>query len=334
MLIFLFGEDTYRSAQKVEELKTKFKRDVDPSGMAISVMDGSQLDVDDLGLKLLSGGGFFSAKKMIIIKNLMLKGKKATKDKVGEMLTQMVHITLHMSDKAGVLGDDIIIVIWEQGAPDKRESLFKICSQTKYTTEFAPLEGQRLSQWVSWECHKQGVAIHPSAQQLLESFVGNNLWQMQQEICKLVSFVSGKSRDQIEAEDVKELVQSIFNQNIFALMDALSHKESARTFALLSGNLNEGMESLYVLSMLARQFRILGLVKEATEYQRKSNIEIAKELRLHPFVVQKALIQARTFSWEELKTLYARLVEVDLWTKSTPLSGNELLFLITGEAVL
>ena len=44
MIIFLFGADTFRSRQKLKEIKDKFLREVDSSGMNMQTLDGKTAD--------------------------------------------------------------------------------------------------------------------------------------------------------------------------------------------------------------------------------------------------------------------------------------------------
>lgn len=48
MIIFLYGEDTFRSRQKLKELKDKFIREVDPTGNGIVSLAGESLMIEGL----------------------------------------------------------------------------------------------------------------------------------------------------------------------------------------------------------------------------------------------------------------------------------------------
>ncbi|MBI3627096.1 hypothetical protein HY224_03555 [Candidatus Uhrbacteria bacterium] len=54
MIFFLHGADTYRSRQKLKEIKDKFRKDVDPSGLNITVLDGAKADLDILSRAFMS----------------------------------------------------------------------------------------------------------------------------------------------------------------------------------------------------------------------------------------------------------------------------------------
>jgi DNA polymerase-3 subunit delta len=79
--------------------------------------------------------------------------------------------------------------------------------------------------------------------------------------------------------------------------------------------LNEGEHPLALLGMIVRQFRILIQVKELTE-RGLSQQDIATRLKLHRFVVQKAVRQAMNFSLEQLEVIYQKLLDTDMAIKT------------------
>ena len=69
MIIFLYGEDTFRSRRKLNELKDKFLRDVDPNGTSLQVVDGEVARIEEIG-ELVGPASLFSRKRMIVIEHI------------------------------------------------------------------------------------------------------------------------------------------------------------------------------------------------------------------------------------------------------------------------
>ena len=69
MIIFLYGEDTFRSRQKLKELKDKFTREADTSGGSIVNLAGESLSVEALS-EAVGARSLFARKRMIIIENV------------------------------------------------------------------------------------------------------------------------------------------------------------------------------------------------------------------------------------------------------------------------
>ncbi len=78
--------------------------------------------------------------------------------------------------------------------------------------------------------------------------------------------------------------------------------------------MEKGENEIYLLTMFIRQFRNLLIIKDLLE-KGISYYELPRKTGLHPFVVKKTWEQAKNFSLESLKRVYAKLLEVDLAIK-------------------
>jgi DNA polymerase-3 subunit delta len=137
--------------------------------------------------------------------------------------------------------------------------------------------------------------------------------------------VAYKDKTTIESQDVVALVKGKFDDNIFNFVDAIAAKNKKLAHHLLTDQLNSGANESYLLAMLIRQFRILLQVKSLTEGQRIVASVVASELKIHPFVAQKALYQIKNFSENKLKEIYSQLLAADAKIK-TNLADTKVLF--------
>ncbi|MCK5459740.1 hypothetical protein KAI52_01355, partial [Candidatus Parcubacteria bacterium] len=74
MLIFICGEDSFRSKQKLKALRQKFAKKIDNSQINIDVLDGEKLDAETFK-QAMASGGFLVEKRMAIIENFIEKNK-------------------------------------------------------------------------------------------------------------------------------------------------------------------------------------------------------------------------------------------------------------------
>jgi DNA polymerase-3 subunit delta len=95
----------------------------------------------------------------------------------------------------------------------------------------------------------------------------------------------------------------------------VARRQTGRALQLLHRLLDDGEAPLYLLAMLARQVRILILISELST-QGLNEQEMAKRLKLHPYVVKKGVPQARNFSMAQLEAAHQHLVETD-WAIKT-----------------
>jgi len=105
------------------------------------------------------------------------------------------------------------------------------------------------------------------------------------------------------------------------LMDALGTKNKPVIIKLMNEQLNSGANEMYLLAMLVRQFRLLRQVKEMFEREgMRAKEDIARALRLHPFVVQKTMAQISHFKFDELEKIYGNLLDIECSMKTKSLS--------------
>jgi len=147
---------------------------------------------------------------------------------------------------------------------------------------------------------------------LLAALVGNDLRLLDQEIEKLLLYAEGR---QVTSQDVQTLVSLARQASIFELVDCVGRRQTDRALHLLHRLLEEGEAPLYLLTMLARQVRILIQVSELRS-QGVPPAQVAGRLKLHVYVAEKALAQAQNFSPAQLEAAHQRLVETD-WAIKT-----------------
>ena len=84
---------------------------------------------------------------------------------------------------------------------------------------------------------------------------------------------------------------------------------------ILSDMIYEGESVFGIFSMIARQFKVIIQVRQL-QLQGHSSKSIADRLKLHPFVVGKALKQTKNFSFFKLYTIliYFNILRLFLFT--------------------
>ena len=195
-----------------------------------------------------------------------------------------------------------IIVIYEKEPVDERVKLFKtLVKETKHQ-EFKFLSGAKLTAWVDAELAKYSAKIDLFAKNVFLGRVGNNLWQAENDIKKLVYFAAGKI---ITKEDVLLLTKPKIENDIFKTIDAIAQKDKAQALSLLKKHIDSGDNVLYLLTMIAYQFKNLMLIKNNPQ-----------NCGLHPFVLRKNYGLAAQFSAEQLKKIYHQIFEIDLDIKT------------------
>ena len=310
MIIFLYGPDTYRSRQKLNEIIEHYKK-IHKSGLNLKYFDLQKSSYQDFKDEIQQAP-MFKEKKLLVLKNIF-----SNPDFKIKFLEQ---------GKNFVKSDDIIL-IYEENKISESDSFSKFLKKEGKSQEFKLLEDYRLKNWVKKEFDNCQTEIDSKALGRLIDYVGNNLWQMANEIKKLVSY---KKRGKIEAADIKLLVRPKIETDIFKTIDAISDKKKSRALMLLHQHLEKGDAPLYLLAMINFQFRNLLTIKELVE-KNTSYYKIINKSKLNPFIVKKSYQQAQKFTLQQLKKIYQKIFQVDLNIKTGKLDPQTALDLLIAE---
>ncbi len=290
MIIFLYGEDSYRSKKKLEEIILGYKK-VHKSGLNLAYIDTAKTDFNDFysNFKISS---MFAEKKLIVLRNVFLNAK------FQEDFLENVKTLEKIED---------IIIVFEDEAVDARKKLFKTFKKETKCQEFSCLSGLSLRKWIKEKFEENKAKINPDAEDLLLAFAGNDLWQLSNEINKLSDY---KRNSVVKKEDVELLVRPKLENDIFKTIEAIAQKNKKQALSLLHKHLENGDNTLYLLSMIAYQFKNLLIIKDLIEKRSPYGV-ILKNSGLHPFVVKKTYYLCSQFTFAELKKIYQKIFQVD-----------------------
>lgn len=314
MMPYLFyGENTYLINKKLHEWVLKFKK-TQFGDLNISYLEGESFTFEDYQ-KAIFTLPFLGTKRLIIIKNFLQNGKD-------ELLRKCV------ADIFKKIPETSIVLFVEQGLPDMRTSLFKALNKPKFSFRLDAGAPEKLGSWIENKAREEGGNISPEARAKLQIFIGSDLWRMENEIKKLVLFVKSQNRTVILPDDVEKMVKAENGLTIFQLIDAIAQGDLKKSLLTLHNLTEAGEEEFYIFSMIVYQFRNLFFVHELNS-SGLTGQGIAKEAKLHPFVVTKNMSLLRYYNRDKLKKIHSKLLNIDRQIKTGVLNPNLALPLLT-----
>lgn len=197
-------------------------------------------------------------------------------------------------------------VVWDRVPPKKKTSLWKTFQKSK--REFPYLAPGALVDWLSGEAKKQGSVLEGGAGQEMVSRVGQDRWQLLQELSKLSAAHASITREHVRAVGIEAAAEA----NVFRMLDALARGDSQQALEELGAALSGGESEFRLLSLLGYQLKVIFLIAAA---KGKSAKEIAAEVDLHPFVVEKNMRLARRLPPALVTDMYTRLLATDFSIK-------------------
>ena len=200
------------------------------------------------------------------------------------------------------------------GALLKSNPMLRKLSPLSQAREF-PLPRERdMPGWIIGRAKTLGVEIEPRASATLAEAIGRQPRLIDTELRKLALYVDGGA---IREEDVRQMVAYVREANIFQAVDAVIDGRADVALRLITRIMDDGSPAAYILTMLARQVRLLLMAKDMTT-RGVPREEIGRKLRLSGWVLNKTLQQERRMTQEYLAYFHERLIETDLTLKTKP----------------
>ena len=172
--------------------------------------------------------------------------------------------------------------------------------------------------WIRQRARKLGGEFSLQAAGLLASLAEEDARLIDQEIHKLLVYVNFQRP--VQPDDVELLTASYGEGDIFEMVDAMGSRNGRKAIAMLHRLLSR-QDANSIFGMVVRQFRLLLLGREILE-SGGGESEIARLMKVHPYVAGKVMAQARRFTTPDLEAIYRRLLTIDIATKSSQMEAD------------
>lgn len=207
--------------------------------------------------------------------------------------------------------------------PDMRKSFFITLKGVATVIVCAPLPERAMADWITREGKKRGIRFTPDALTFLQMHLGRDLFRIQQEMDKLSLYLSSTS-DPIPRDVVAQGVAHGKSGSVFDLIDAIGEKDGPDAIRRLTEMLRFGDPPLLILALLARQWRIMTLVKAALQAG-CSPPEATSKAGVPPFRSAPLLKQVSHWNMEEIRHAFDLMLSADSQLKADRLSAATVL---------
>lgn len=313
MYIILRGEDTYRSRAHLTKMIASFKEKRDPQGLNLSFVDCKKLESEALW-EQLGVMPFLAEKRMVVLQEFL---EHAPKELQEALLAKL---------EAGAFVDTTVIIFFETASDFKKNPLFDFLKKQQYSSAFPALAEHEREAWVKNEIRNHKASITTGAARMIAVSI-TETWRLAQVVEQACALAGG---EEIQRQHVEPFVEPPLDDNIFNFTDALAAGNTRRALELLHDQRRADANEFYLLTMITRQFRILMQIHDRANSPMHGG-DIAKELGVHPYVIQKSLPLAKRYSFAQLKTIYNNLFTIETLLKTTATPADALLdqFVVT-----
>ncbi len=288
----LYGEENFLKNSYKNRLKEAIAGD---DTMNVSSFEGKGLDLNEV-IRLADTMPFFAERRLILIEESGFFKNAA--DALVSYLPSM---------------PDTTCLVFVESQVDKRSKMFKKVREMGYAAELARQDSAQLARWAGGILAKEGKKITNRTMDLFLSMAGDDMEHIRMELEKLISYTMG--REVITDEDVHAICSVQVTNRIFEMVTAIVNRQTRKAMDLYEDLLALKEPPMRILFLIARQFNQLLQVKELMERGFDKGA-IASKLKMQPFVVGKAMPQARQFSREQILSCVTLCVEAEEAVKS------------------
>lgn len=291
MLILIHGENSFESKAELTKVLKK--------NAQASHIDGSDLsNLDEIFVSLDNYSLFQETKPKITLVKRFLKNKKKT-----------LHDSFVQNIKE-INTDSIDIVFWEDSKADKRGKFYKIIKKVGDVREYNYPNEQGLQKWLLKSADRLELSLPKNLGPKVIDRVGTDQEFLFSELTKLKLYLNSEKRVQVKEEDIGILSSMNQEGDIWELLGALSMRDKKKALEICELFLKNPNQFPYLIAMLAKQLKLLILLKENISVN-----ELSSELKIHPYTISKGQRYLHRFEKSHVKMLFRKLADLDFAIK-------------------
>ncbi|MFN8451012.1 MAG: DNA polymerase III subunit delta [Anaerolineae bacterium] len=304
---YLFhGDDDLRIDEEVGAMLARMKEQ--PNGdLNIAEFDGVVATVPEV-LGAAMAYPFLADRRLVIVRGMLAW---ITRKGAGDTGKQAVERLL---DGLPQLPEWARVVFVERGKLPDSHKILKLAQSDPNGYEKVFIVPKDSTGWIIKRAKEMyGAEIEPAAATALATVTIGDLRRADNELYKLVSYVDGEHP--ITEADVMLLTPYVAEASMFDMVDALAEGRGKAAVSLALRLLDQESDIFGLYGMITRQYRLLLLAKEHLT-SGGSPRDIAQTISVHPYVAEKLAKQSRSFTLDQLETIYRALQDYDFKMKT------------------
>ena len=268
----------------------------------VTSFDMNGCEIEDI---LLEAGYFsmFEEEKIIIVRNANFFGSGKLSEKDLNTLLKYLENPNDLTSIIFICNEKI----------DARKKITKLMKEKYEIITIPNLRYYEIENRIEKYFLKENYKIDKDTVKYIVASSLNNYDLAMSECEKIILYYNEPSY--IKRKDVENIVSKSINANNFLFVDALIEGDLEKSLNLLSDIKTMKIEPTILISLIARDIRIMLNVKKLLE-QNKREYEILSELNLMDWQLEKYLKKAFPYKIKELEEWLVKLTNIDLKIKS------------------
>jgi DNA polymerase-3 subunit delta len=308
-LYLFYGREFYLIDNALQVIKNNLNESM--LSFNFDIIDGRETTLSKI-IEVSETLPFMDEKKVVVIKDFeLLKGKK--KNFSDEDEKSFIEFIKNIPETT-------ILVFAVYSDIDKRKSLVKNIEKNGIVFNCDKLSDMDLFKWIKKQFDINDVLIENSlvmyfieTQGYRDKSSEKTLSDLLNEVKKVSAFTGNKKN--VTKEIIDKLSSKKIENDIFKFIDFIGEKKSSNAMKILNDMIYEGESVLGIFAMLARQFKVVMQVRQFKNEGYSAKL-ISEKLKIHSFVVTKALKQSVNFSDEMILDMLNFILESDYKIKN------------------
>lgn len=269
----------------------------------ISFLEAETSDPNKIVDEILSQS-LFSSTRIFILKRIYRNKKKEL------FLEKILNLIEQNTSKD-------IALFWEDQKIKSNTKYYKFFLKGNNIEEQDALNKRTFIPWAKARIAKSELKIEANALKELSERTNYDPERLNMEIEK---FRLNDEKKSISIDDVESLTTDTLERDIWSLIDAINESDTVKSMNILENLNKQSVDPNYIISMLARNLRLITLTKFLLEKDSSSR-EIASALKVPPFLVPNLIKGAKKYSTERLVTIFTKLSNLDFQIKTGQIDG-------------
>lgn len=304
---FFYGSQEFRIKRAVAALKKRILKEADPQ-TGWCVYDLAETDFSQM-LADVRTVSFFGSLRGVAAANLTIESGRGAKAKPLDEEDQK-----RLMEYVQNPSPDVVLLIITEKA-DMRKKFWKELAARAETIVFETKDQKRLVAEIMLE---SGLQFETEARKWVMENFEHSCRQLESEFQKLEVYLGGQKK--VSLADMEECMNAPRTESVFNLTGAIASGNVNESLNLLKILKNQGEVLQIVIAMIARQFRIL-LVLKSLGGQNLTQAELARRCGVNPYFFKEYEKQAKNFSVPKLKRVLLSLSRADIQMKSSSFDG-------------
>ena len=288
----IYSEEDYL----LTDIKNKFiKKFDDGYDLNLSIYNDNNYKIEEL-MDKINTNPFFADKKLIVIEKIGLFNA----DVPDEFINALQN------------GAAVNVILFVESNEIKKNNLYEFIKDNGYVSNLN-ITSEDINKFIIKKLKKENIQISPSNANYIIDRTGNELYNVTNEVDKLISFLDG--REVVEKKDIDDIITVNVDNTVWDLINAINNSNTKLVFEMYSRLILLNVTNESIFSSVKYNYRQLLNVKDLIKRKKTTQeiIENEKMFKLPKFVVQKIIGIARN---TDINFLYHKIDRLSELTKS------------------